>query len=93
MYMVNNRLLLNNLYAISLGYIKIDGFNSVWNVANQNLLSIFYAGNIVELKAIDRVISLVQSIFHRHNITQNRNNVKRNSPIIPYLTEEDFLAK
>ena len=67
--MVNSSFLLNNFYTEGFGNIKIDCLQSVKNITDKNLPSVFHTGNIMELKAIDRVISFVKPIFHRRIVT------------------------
>ncbi len=69
MYMVNSSFLFNNLYTKGFSDFKVDSLQPVRNIVNKNFLPIFYTSNIMELKTIYRMITLIKLVFHRSMIT------------------------
>lgn len=69
MYVVNSGFLLNDSYIKSLGDAMVDSFQSFSNLIQKYLAPVFDTSDVMELKAIYRVISFAKIAFHTNIIS------------------------
>lgn len=78
--MINSCFLFNDLNSEGPGNIQVDDFKPVRNASDQNFPPILDASNVVELKAINRMISLIYLVFHNSNHSRTENKSQEEIP-------------